>query len=50
MLFEEDKNYLYSYLFALLQIFPQDIVPIVPISVIMSALLKLHGLSTIPES
>ena len=47
--FEEDKNYLYSYLFAPFQKFPQDIVPKVPISVITSILLKLHGLSTIRE-
>ena len=47
--FEEDKNYLYSYLFALLQKFAQDVVPVVPIFVITSILLKLHQLSTIPE-
>ena len=46
--FEEDKNYLYSY-FVALQIFPKDIAPIVPISVITSILLKSHRLSTIPE-
>ena len=47
--FEENKNYLYSYLVALFQKFPKDIVPIVPISVITSILLKSHRLSTIPE-
>ena len=47
--FEEDKNFLYSYLFALLQKFPQDIVPVVPISVSTSIFMKLHQLSTIPE-
>ena len=43
------KIKIYSGLFALLQKFPQDIVPIVSISVITSILLKLHRLSTIPE-
>ena len=43
------KIKIYSGLFALLQKFPQDIVPIVSISVITSILLKLHQLSTIPE-
>ena len=47
--FEEDKNYLFSHLFALLKKFPQDIVPIVPMSVIMSILMQFHQLSTIPE-
>ena len=47
--FEEDKSYLYSYLFALLQKLPKDIVPIVPISITTSILLKLRQLCTIPE-
>ena len=46
--FEEDKN-LFSYLFALFQKLPQDIVPIVSISVITLIWLKLHRLSTVPE-
>ena len=44
--FEEDKNFLYFYLVALLQKLPKHIVQI---SVIMSILLKSHRLSTIPE-
>ena len=47
--FEENKKHPDSYLFALLQNIPKDIVPIVPISVITSILLKLHRLSTILE-
>ena len=50
--FEEDKNFTlrnFSYLFALLQKFRKDVVPIAPISVITSILLKSHRLSTMSE-
>ena len=46
--FEEDKNYLYSYLFFVVAEFPKYTVPVIPISVIASTL-KLHRLSTIPD-
>ena len=46
--FEEDKNSLFIIICVVAK-FPKDIVPVVPISVITSKLLKLHRLSTIPD-
>ena len=47
--FEEDKNYHFSDLFALLQNFLKDIISRNPMSVLISIFSKLQRLSTIPE-